>query len=328
MTADPPRPAPVPDQPETPQRWTVDAHIDPGLYRDIPHADYVADPVIGGSLSSSGVRRLLPPRGTPEKFRWYADHPDAGKSSGVYDVGSAAHCEVLGVGPEIVVVEGDGKKGPEVWDTDKAKARVAEIRAAGGVPVKPSVAVQVREMAAALLRHGPARRALLFPHGVTPAVEVTGVWVDPDTGVACRLRADVLHAATAGGPVLVEYKTTDDASEVGCSRTTAKYGYHRQGAWYRRGLAQLLGRPAADIRYVIVWQEKDPPYAVHVTAPSPLDMERADRLNAAALKLYATCQASGRWPGYNDDGVTTTTVPMWAEYEEDAALVAAGEDVT
>ena len=305
-------------------RWTVDARTAPGLYPGVPHADYVADPVTGGSLSSSGVRRLLPPRGTPEKFRWWADHPDD-KTSGVFDVGSAAHREVLGVGPDIVVVEGTGKKGPEVWDTDAARAAVEEVRAAGAVPVKPSTAVQVRDMAAALRRHGPARRSLLAPPGSVRDVEVTGVWVDPDTGVACRLRADVLHRTGPLGPVLVEYKTTDDASEEACARAMARYGYHRQGAWYRRGLAQLLAVPAAKIRYVIVNQEKDPPYAIHVTAPSPLDMDRADRLNVAALKLYAACTAAGAWPGYNDQGVTATSVPMWAEYEEDAALVAAGE---
>ena len=296
--------------------WTVDARKAPGLYPDVPHADYIADPVVGGSLSSTGARRLL--SSTPEKFRYWADHPEPPRAT--FDVGTAAHREVLGVGPDIVVVEGTGKKGPEVWDTDAARARVDEVRAAGGVPVKPSTAIQVRDMAAALRRNPAARRALA-PGG---QVELTGVWVDPATGVACRLRADTVHT---GGrrPVLVEYKTCDDASPAAAEKSAVRYGYHRQGAWHSAGLRHLLGAP--DVAFTIVWQEKDPPYAVHVTQLPEVAMWAAERVNRAALHVYEACTRTGSWPGYNDDQAdavpTVLGWPAWADYDDDDTLARA-----
>lgn len=304
----------------TPAPWTVDARTAPGLYPDIPHADYIADPVIGGSLSSTGARKLL--ASTPEKFRYWADHPPTPSATlqAAFDVGTAAHREVLGDGPDIVVVEGTGKKGPEVWDTDAARARVEEVRANGCVPVKPSTAVQVRDMAAALRGHSAARRALA-PGG---QVELTGVWVDTATGVACRLRADTVHT-TGSRPLLVEYKTCDDASPAAAEKSMIRYGYHRQLGWHGAGLRQLLDVPAVGV--LIVWQEKDPPYAVHVTQPPEIAMLAAERVNRAALEVYAACSASGVWPGYNgDQGDAAPTVlgwPAWADYDDDDTLTRA-----
>ena len=45
----------------------------PGVY-DIPAEDYHRDPVPGGSLSSTGARKLLPPS-CPAKFRYEQDNP-------------------------------------------------------------------------------------------------------------------------------------------------------------------------------------------------------------------------------------------------------------
>ncbi|MBC8091913.1 MAG: PD-(D/E)XK nuclease-like domain-containing protein [Pseudonocardia sp.] len=292
--------------------WTVDARTAPGLYPDVPHADYIADPVIGGSLSSTGARRLL--ASTPEKFRYWQQHPEPPRTT--FDVGTAAHREVLGVGPNIVVVPGTGKKGPEVWDTNTTRAHVEEVRAAGDVPVKPSVAVQVREMADALRGNAAARRALA-PGG---EVELTGVWVDPATGVACRLRADTVHLGPR--PLLVEYKTCDDASPGAAEKAMIRYGYHRQGGWHSAGLRHLLD--VAAVGFLIVFQEKDPPYAVHVTQPPEIAMMAADRVNRAALQVYEACTLTGLWPGFNgDQGDAAPTVlgyPAWADYDDDDTL--------
>jgi hypothetical protein len=72
----------------------------PGVY-DLPADVYHADPVpaeLGGSLSSSGAKLLLPPS-CPAIYQWARTHPTY---SDAFDFGHAAHKKVLGAGAEIV----------------------------------------------------------------------------------------------------------------------------------------------------------------------------------------------------------------------------------
>ena len=69
-------------------------------------ATYHGDPVPGGSLSSTGARKLLPPS-CPALFRWQQDHP---VHKDVFDFGSAAHRLVLGAGPEIALLDYDNMR--------------------------------------------------------------------------------------------------------------------------------------------------------------------------------------------------------------------------
>jgi len=108
---------------------------EPVILDDLPVEEYHRDPVVGGSLSSSGARKLLPPS-CPALFAYERDNPPA--STKTFEIGHAAHQAGLGVGPELVVVSA------EKWDTNAVKAEVAGIRDAGMVPLKPSDAVKVR----------------------------------------------------------------------------------------------------------------------------------------------------------------------------------------
>jgi hypothetical protein len=85
----------------------------PGPHAQLPEAAYHNDPVPGGSLSSTGARKLLPP-GCPAKYRWWADNREPFKA--VFEEGKAAHRKVLGVGPELVLVDRR-----ERWDTNDDK---------------------------------------------------------------------------------------------------------------------------------------------------------------------------------------------------------------
>lgn len=124
----------------------------PGVY-DIPEDVYHADPVPGGSLSASGVSKLLSPS-CPALFRYERDHQPAPRK--VFDEGKAAHKVVLGSGPDLVLVD------RERWDTKEVKAQLADIRARGGVPLKRAQWDMVHAMADALRAH-PWASALLAP---------------------------------------------------------------------------------------------------------------------------------------------------------------------
>ena len=108
------------------------AEVEPGLY-DIDAELYHSDPVPGGSLSSSGARKLATE--CPAKFKYWSEHPQPPKKE--FDLGTAAHTLVLGNGPELVVVDA------EKWNTNAVKAEVTAIRAEGKTPLKPSELAQV-----------------------------------------------------------------------------------------------------------------------------------------------------------------------------------------
>lgn len=270
--------------------------ITPGVH-DIPEDIYFADPVPGGSLSSSGARKLLQPAG-PALFRWEQDHAPAPKK--VFELGSAAHKLVLGAGPELVLVD------EPRWDTKETKATVAGIREAGGIPLKRAEYEQVHTMAAAIRRH-PVAGPLFSPDRGQP--EKTLIWQDPETGIWRRARLDWLPHAHDGRMIVADYKTTTNASTDAVTKAIANWGYHCQQPWYLDGVEalDLAGEPTM----VFVFQEKRPPYLINIVQLHP-DAEWTGReLNRQAINIYADCVATGIWPGYGTD-IPRIVLPRWA----------------
>jgi hypothetical protein len=164
----------------------------PGVY-DIPADVYHSDPVAGGSLSSSGARKLLPPS-CPALFRHWADEGQEHKAT--FDLGHAAHAEVLGVGAPLAVVDADD------WRTKAAKQQRDTAYAAGATPLLRNDYEQVHAMAAALRAH-PVAGSLFTPG--TGRAEQTLVWRDDEFGVWRRAMLDWLTESN-GGLVVVDYK--------------------------------------------------------------------------------------------------------------------------
>ena len=272
----------------------------PGVY-SLPIDVYHADPVPGGSLSSTGARKLLPPS-CPAQFKHWRDNPEP--PSEVFDLGTAAHRLVLGVGPELVRVRF------EEWRTNAVKAEVAEVRDRGAVPLRPSAYDTVHAMAEALWAHPFAGR--LFTPG-TGLPEQTLIWDANPPEVSCRALVDWLPNPTGGRLILPDYKSCVSAAPDDVSKAVARYGYHIQGAFYLAGL-RALGLADERARFVLVMQEKTPPYLVTVAEPDDEAMRLAAIRVEEALLTYAECTATGRWPGYSDD-VVPVALPPWETKE-------------
>lgn len=270
----------------------------PGVY-DLPAEEYHADPVHGGSLSSTGARKLLDPS-CPAKYRWWADNPQPPKRE--FEHGHAAHQLVLGAGPELVLV------GRDRWDTNAVKDEVAAIRAAGNVPLKRADYDMVLAMAAALRAHPWAGK--LFEPG-TGEPERAIVWQDKSTGVWCRALLDWLPRPTRARFILRDYKTAASAAPTKLSKATADHGYHIQLAFHLMGL-RALGLAGDDAQALLVAQEKEPPHVVTVAQPDPTAMRIGAFEAREALRVYAECAATGHWRGYSDD-VVPLALPAWVE---------------
>lgn len=262
----------------------------PRVIADMPEAKYHAHP---GSLSHSGAKLILPPS-CPAKYRWQQDHGRPPKKA--WDIGHAAHKLVLGTGPELVLIDRPR------WDTNEVKAQLAEIRAAGKVPLKRGEWDAVHDMANAISQH-PLASELFNPANVR--IEQSLFWTDDATGVARRARLDAW-----GVDAIVDYKTTQSAEPTNIAKAIYQYRYHMQGGWYLDA-AEAVGQPAK--RFLLVFQETEPPYLVTVAEPDETALYIGRQLNAQALEIYRDCVESGVWPGYSDHDIELVGLPGWAE---------------
>jgi len=272
----------------------------PGVY-DLPADIYHADPVPSGSLSASGARRILPPS-CPALFKYWRDNPPAPTDE--FDFGHAAHELVLGRGPGIVVVDAND------WRTNAAKDARAAAHAEGKTPLLKHQHKIVEEMAAALRQH-PWASKLLTARG---AAEQTLIWQDKPTGVWRRALVDVLPERGSDRMLLPDYKTAKSAAPEAIRRAIADYGYHIQGDTYLAAV-RALGL-ADDAVFLLIFQEKTPPYLVTVAQPDHVAMRIGRDLNREALELYAQCAADDHWPGYSEE-VELIPLPTWYERQHD-----------
>lgn len=274
---------------------------EPGIYTQMSHDVYHADPVPAGSLSRGGARLLLPPS-CPALFEWNLMHPAPTRP--VFDLGIAAHHLVLGVGPEIVEVKADD------WRTNAAKRLRDEAHIARKVPLLTKDYVKVQDMAAALRRH-PEASALLDPaRGGKP--EQAMFWIDEATGVWRRSLVDWLPPTPLRGRmILPDYKTALSAHQETWVKSAADYGYDMQAAWIKDAVAALLG---VEVQIVFILQEKTEPYLVSIAWLDAKAEERGRIRNLRALDLYRECKETGVWPGYQT--IKQVDLPQWAYYEE------------
>lgn len=262
-------------------------------------------------LSSTGAKKILQ---SPAHYKHYVSQPEAPKDA--FDVGTAVHAKVLGVGAQIAVYpdgngperfEYDGKELDNVLDktgglrTAASKAFEADARGRGLIPVKRVTARVVDIMAESVLSHPVASK--LLEQGDP---EVSMFATDPDTGVALRGRLDWL------GPRIVDLKTTaGDASESEFAIHAFRFGYEIQQAMYEHTYNLITGDT---LPYLFVVVEAHAPYltAVHTLGNDELLMAR--RRAREARERYARCLETGEWPGYKTrtgSPIGILQAPVW-----------------
>lgn len=160
---------------------------------------------------------------------------------------------------------------------------------------------------------------------------------------------------TKGQNVVIDLKTTDDASLDGFSKSIANWRYDVQAPYYLDGLREALKQSgdkppaegAAELsaywvdqetgvlcrcrpdfwrgepkHFVFIAVEKKPPYAVAVYVLDEESTQLGRAQYRADLNAYAQCLANDNWPGYGDK-VQTISVPGWAKNKNAHLLDAA-----
>lgn len=115
-------------------------------------------------------------------------------------------------------------------------------------------------------------------------------WTDEPTGEICKSRPD-FH--TADGSLIVDLKTTGDASELGFQKSVHNFRYHVQAGWYLRSLEQAK-------QFAFIAVESKPPHLVAVYNASPAMIAAGNRVADQNLALLAECRKSKKWVGYSE----------------------------
>lgn len=198
------------------------------------------------------------------------------KETDAMRLGSAAHCAAL-----------------EPMEFDSRYARANGRRKTDGDKIELTSAewetcLRIRD---AVWNHPTCQD--LFSVGIA---EQSAWWIDPKTLMLCKCRPDWSRPG-----LLVDLKTTTDASPRGFFRSVSTYRYHVQAAFYLDGWRRLTGDTA---RFIFVAVEKTPPYAVGFYDLSPSLLDEGCNLYRRDLALYENCLSHDTWPGYSNDVIT------------------------
>jgi exodeoxyribonuclease VIII len=185
-----------------------------------------------------------------------------------------------------------------------------EAEAAGRIVISRSDLDQVHAMARAVYTHPAAAMLLKLPGNA----ETTHMWIDAATELQCKCRPDWL---TTDGSLIVDLKTTEDASPAGFRKSIVNFRYHVQAAWYLDGIERATGRRPEQFLFVCV--EKKAPHAVAVYAADAEMIDAGAKQARLDLDTLAVCKAADAWPGYSDQ-IEPISLPAWMRPKADGTM--------
>jgi hypothetical protein len=94
-------------------------------------------------------------------------------------------------------------------------------------------------------------------------VEQCHRWKDRIFGSGLEMKAR-LDLSSDRSPLVVDLKSTEDASPEGFSKSVVKYCYDTQAVWYLSGEADRKGVPLDELTYVVIAVEKTYPFRVGI----------------------------------------------------------------
>lgn len=278
---------------------------------------YHSDCCSGPSISSSGLRVIETK--TPAHY-WATSYlnpnrePDEPKEA--FDFGRAAHVLLLGEAGFRNQFSVRPNKWSD-WRTNDSKAWRDGERSAGRTVLTSDQIGTIQGMAASLAAH-PLARELLRGH-----VEQSLIFRDKATGVFLKSRPDVLSTADH---MVVDLKTTADASPEAVQRAVQNYAYDMQGALV--GMAMRAVLEVEMTAFALVFLEKSAPYAVNVVEVDLDWIAYARRRLRRAINTFAKCISTGEFPGY--EGERVIYMPEWMkkrmDQESDVGLLPREEE--
>lgn len=256
----------------------------------------------GPEFSSSAAKEILK---TPAHYKHvYLDgHREKKKA---WDIGSAVHSKVLGVGADTVTCPPELLASNGAMSTKAAKEWRAEQEADGLIVVSEADQARIDAMTEAVLNHDLARAWFELPGHSEASMFAT----DPETGLRLRCRFDRLPDDPRAA---IDLKTTLDASPDGFKKRAHDLKYHVSRAHYLH-TAELAGHPRKEMVFIAV--ENTAPFLVAVYQFDQEQVERGQRQARRARQLLKQCQDNNQWPGYSPH-LEFLEAPAYAMYQDE-----------
>lgn len=135
--------------------------------------------------------------------------------------------------------------------------------------------------------------------------ECTLLWKDQHTGVECKSRLD---RCVKDFGLIIDLKTTRDASEEGFSKSVRDYDYHVQDFAYRKGYEEVFKQPAKEFAFIVC--EKEPPFLNGIYYLEKEAIEVGEYLFNNRIERFSECWKRQYWPGYQEKP-TRLSLPSW-----------------
>lgn len=256
-----------------------------GVFFDLPEDVYRTAPGVNISALKEAI--------TPAHYRAVRDAEQPEEPTPAQIFGRAFHAFAL-EGRVSFVIKPEGmdyrSKEGKAW-RDAQTAPILTQDEADSVKAMRT-ALDNHDLAKAILRSGGRSEVSAFKRH--------------SSGLLLKGRADYLTTDEAGFTTIVDLKSCGfgDASETQFNREIAKWGYHRQDAFYR----DMFGATF----FLFIAVEKVPPYGVNVLQVDAEAVAKGRAANERDLAMLAEADASGLWQGYTP-GMKTIKLPKWAE---------------
>lgn len=255
--------------------------MNPGIYSDLDLAAYHATGAVGKSTLWTLHSK------TPAHTRTESEEPTADM-----EFGTACHSAILEPHRfDKAVICGPADRRGKKW----AEA----LEANPGALVLPAPAfekvLRLRDtvMRDQIVRQLPSEFAM---------IEHSAFWVDEETQLLCKCRPDLYRGDQN---MIVDLKTTGDATKQVWLSRAMNMGYHVQDAHYSEGW-QYHGGIVDTFLFLVV--ERDPPFAHAIYELGNAEKGLGKRIARKALQRYAECARADEWPGH-DEGVQIMNFP-------------------
>lgn len=129
-------------------------------------------------------------------------------------------------------------------------------------------------------------------------VEQSIYWEDKNTGVLCKSRPDIINLEKK---IIVDIKSTENASKDAFRYAIRKYGYHVQAAMMQEAVLAQTGERIE--QFVFVAFEKSAPHAVGVYMLSPESLDEGRWSFMKQLPKIKECLETNTWPSYQTDEI-------------------------
>lgn len=274
----------------------------PRIELNLPNDEYHAMP----ELSSSQIKDVLR---TPAHF--YAKHMAVDKKTNAPTpnmlLGTVVHSLLLEpdrFDSEYVISQKFDRR------TKLGKVDAAEFEAvnADKVVIDEAIYSEAKQITAQLAKHSVSK-LLRLPDMIA---EASIFYSDEATGLDCRIRPDFHLPPCDAFPngLIVDLKTTDNASYHSFNRTIINFGYHISAAMYCDGFMAYY-KTTEPPPFIWLIGERDAPYAVIAYQPNFETMQKGYEKFSEAMQLINECMQTNDWYGYPTD-ILDINLPAWA----------------